>query len=515
MTPFLVFRVWLARASPAKKASAVASSVLVLALLVWVAVPPGNVTSAVVSGLAGSTAADAGSAGVSPTSPGTGTPASRASGSSSSPAATALTAVPGELPAPSGPSPIASITGSVPVAGHAVCHGTAPPIKIGVVLISIGIGSLSINSTFGVPNPSQQEADFNAVFDAVNKAGGVICHPLVGDFQSFDELDASTAQSACLQFVQDKVSLILGGFLPQASDTCPLQHHIPVFEEIQIPSAAAHQFFPYYFSASGELEVLLNNFAHAIARMGYFSSSKGFKKLGILYRDCIPGEFQVLVADVEHVGVSAHAISSFDVGCPSGFAAPSTLEQAVLQFQQAGVTAVTPIDGSDLQTFSNRAQQQGFHPQWLLPDDGTVATSAVSTFQPNPANFNGAVAITPEQYGAIAAGLPETSPTKTCDQIMTSHGLPTVYESADQFAGSTCSLTWMADAAIANAPSLSAEELAPGLTQAGAVAFSFPDGPNNFSAPRTTYGGQYWRPITFSTACHCWKVTNPTFQPSF
>jgi hypothetical protein len=425
-----------------------------------------------------------------------------------------LSASPGPAPATTA-STSASAPGSQPSSGQAGCTGTASPIKIGVVLIEVGSGSASINGTFGVPSPSQQQADFNAVFDAVNKAGGVLCHPLVGDFQNYDELDSSTAQSACLQFVQDGVFLILGGFLPQASDTCPLQNHVPLFEEIQVPAAAVQQFYPYYFSPSGELQVLLNNFAHAVAGMGYFGPSKGFKKLGILYRDCIPGEYQSLVADVQSSGVAVGAINSFDVGCPSGFTAPTVLEQAVLQFRGAGVTTVAPIDGPDLQNFTNVAQQQGFHPQYLLPDDGTVATSGVATFAPNPQNFNGAVAITASQYGAIAAGLPETAPTKTCDRIMTSHGLPTVYQSSDQFAGSTCSLTWMAQAAIENDPAMARTGLAQGLTRAGSVALSFPDGPNNFAAPRTTYGGQYWRPITFSASCSCWKVISPTFQPSF
>jgi hypothetical protein len=33
--------------------------------------------------------------------------------------------------------------------------------------------------------------------------------------------------------------------------------------------------------------------------------------------------------------------------------------------------------------------------------------------------------------------------------------------------------------------------------------------------PGTTYGGEFWRPVTFFSSCGCWKVDDPTFRPSF
>jgi hypothetical protein len=291
---------------------------------------------------------------------------------------------------------------------------------------------------------------------------------------------------------------------------------LPVFEEILIPGATVKQYYPYYFSIDGELDVVLKNTAQALGHMGYFGAGKGFKKLGVFYRDCIAGEYQAWVGDVEAAGIPASAISSFDVGCPSAFAAPSAVEEAVLQFQEAGVTTVSPIgEYEDLKAFTNEANSQGFHPQYVLPDDGTVAVSGSAALEPNPSNFNGAVAITPGQYGAIGSNLPESAATKSCDQIMTSHSLPTVYNSGDQYAGSACNQIWMFQAAASRDPSLTQPGLVAGLDRAGSIATSFPDGPTNFGAPGTTTGGEFWRPVSFHSSCGCWMVDNPTFQPSY
>jgi len=58
-------------------------------------------------------------------------------------------------------------------------------------------------------------------------------------------------------------------------------------------------------------------------------------------------------------------------------------------------------------------------------------------------------------------------------------------------------------------------QVAAGLQRAGSVPFSFPYGPNNFSASGGSYGGQMWRPVRYHASCHCWQTDNPNFQPSF
>jgi hypothetical protein len=68
---------------------------------------------------------------------------------------------------------------------------------------------------------------------------------------------------------------------------------------------------------------------------------------------------------------------------------------------------------------------------------------------------------------------------------------------------------------MVHAPTLSPDALAGGLNAAGTIDYSFPYGPNDFTAPGTTWGGQFWRPLNYSASCACWKVTDPNYQPSF
>jgi hypothetical protein len=226
---------------------------------------------------------------------------------------------------------------------------------------------------------------------------------------------------------------------------------------------------------------------------------------------------QALLADLQAVGVPSSAIDRADLGCPSAFAPPSAIEQAVVKFKSDGVTTAT-IDNAiqDTQNITRTSQSQGFRPQWAIPDTGLVVTTGNPTFAPDPNNFDNALAITPEQYGANnMPGFKESPTDVQCDQIMTSHGQPGVMASQDQFSGWVCDTAWMFVAALNHAPSVAQDQLAVGLQRAGSVPFAFPYGPNNFSAPGTTWGGEFWRPITYRSSCRCWQTDNPNFQPPF
>jgi hypothetical protein len=103
----------------------------------------------------------------------------------------------------------------------------------------------------------------------------------------------------------------------------------------------------------------------------------------------------------------------------------------------------------------------------------------------------------------------------TCDQIMTSHGLPPVLQSPDDYAGSVCNHMTLLIDGIDHAPDLSPADFYQGVVANGPITFSFADGPAEFGQPGVTTGGQYWRPLTFMTSCACWKVDEPAFQPPF
>lgn len=92
-------------------------------------------------------------------------------------------------------------------------------------------------------------------------------------------------------------------------------------------------------------------------------------------------------------GVPSSEVVSYDMGCPQAFASPSDIENAIVKFQQNGVKDMTEIDElGDFAAFTNTAQSQGYHPKWLLADDGLLEISS-GTQAPNSNNINNAVAI--------------------------------------------------------------------------------------------------------------------------
>jgi Periplasmic binding protein len=519
MTPFLQFRIWLRRASATQKLSAFGAGAIALALVVWAAVPTGNPGSTpIASGIQGSSSTVGSGPSGSTGSSSARTTMTTLAGAAAAAAASGASAAQGGSGSSATTVPgLGSSPGSFGGSGSAGCARMGT-VKIGVVAPTAAGGSL--DAVIGNPPAAQEEGDYAAVIDSVNKAGGVDCNKLVGEYAQADLTNPSGVQQACLQFQQDHVFAVLGGFEPEFSDQCLLNAHIPVIDEVPIPQGDATKYYPYYFSTYPTYERLYKNFVGAVNQMGYFGPSHHFAKLGIFYRDCTSEVNRALISYLAAVGISGSKVVTADLGCPATFASPATIEEDALTFKGDGVTtAIIDNDIPDVQNISNESDKAGFHPAWILPDYGESATMQSANFHPTPASeMEGAVAITSGQYGAIASHLPESPATVACDKIMTSHGLPTVYQSGDQFAGSTCSLVWMLVTAMKRG-GVNPLALVAGLHAAGSTETSFPNGPDNFSAPGTTAGGEYWREIVYhgtsNGGCQCFTVVNPTWRPSY
>jgi hypothetical protein len=172
----------------------------------------------------------------------------------------------------------------------------------------------------------------------------------------------------------------------------------------------------------------------------------------------------------------------------------------------------------DFANFTKVAQQQGFKPKYGLADDGLVPISTSQGLNDDYNNIDGAIAITGDRYGEeTTPGLAEhpTAGTQRCNAIFAAKGRPPVYKQMVGFGGVACDQLWMVQAAVSHAPSLERTALAAGLQASKTIDLSFPRGPADFSGPRVTYGGQFWRPEQFLKTCGCWRIVDPTFRPSF
>ena len=515
MTPFQQFRLWARRAPVNERVSASIAAAVVLALLGWLIVPAATKTGGSSRLVARSTGPANGGAGEGGIARGGG---GGAAGGTGAGGAAGQTTAGGAAAAGGG----AGVSGAAGVAGSGACVSppggdqgvSATEIKVAITLVNI-VGPAG-NSTFGVPSTAEQQTDYQQDIDALNAAGGVACRKLVAQFFTANPVDQNDLEQKCLDIAQAKPFLVIesGGYTGSSIVTCYPQHQLPLFGSGLISGSERDQYYPYMFGA-GRWETLYRNAVLALQARGFFSAANGFKKLGLIYRSCLPEVNAAFTTSLQQAGIPSAQIVSYNAGCPSGFVSPSDIQQAVLKFEQTGVTHMTEnLFYADFANFTKIAQQQDFRPKYGLADDGIVPITK-GNLSPDHDNIANAIAISSNRFAEEQTpGLSPTAGTAKCDAIYKAHNRPQVWTQAVGFGGLTCNLVWMVAAAIGHAPSLQRTALASGLQAAKTIDYAYPSGPADFTGPKVTYGDQFWRPLEFMPSCGCWRVIDPAFRPS-
>jgi len=296
MTLLQQFRLWARLAPMGERLSALVGSAMVLALVTWLLVPSSSANSFAGGNQAGYKSGDAVAQTTSTTalsSTSTTSMGSSTNGASSLQSSGALSPSSGVPSQRSGVAPQNSGANS-----HGGC--VAPPgtdqgvsatqIKVAMIIGDVaGIG----NSAIGIPTAAEQEQYFQWVVNSVNASGGVACRQLVPVFVSANPADSSSLQTACLNAEQAGVFAVLdeGSYSQDpAIANCFPQNQIPYFTALMVSQAEQSQGYPYVISLTSLLEVLYHNTVFALNQMGEFSPNNGFRKLGIIYRDCNPQE---------------------------------------------------------------------------------------------------------------------------------------------------------------------------------------------------------------------------------
>jgi hypothetical protein len=512
MTPFQEFRDWARRGPTEERLLAFVAAVLAAALVAWLAVPDGGRATAIATGDTGGLTSTRPAGTATTLTPGT--PTSEPAPTSGSTSA-AVNGATGSVAAKAGPSGTASGCVAPPGSDTGV---TASTIKIAVTLVNLAAGAT--NDAFGLPSTEDQQRDYQLVADAINAGGGVACRKLVLQFFKGNPLDQSDLQQKCLDVIEAGAFAVVDAgayYTNPAIATCFPTNRIPFLSAGPQPNSALERFYPYLF-AKASVDTIYRNTVFALRDRGFFDPAKGMQKLGFVHRSCTPPIVQAYKGWLRDAGVPDARLVTYDVGCPSGsgFTSPATLAQAVLKFQQSGVTHVTHANfGADFSTFTKIAQQQRFNPKYGFGDEGIVAITYSNT-RPDYANLADAIAITPDQYGQERTpGLPASPRTAECDRIYTAHGVPDGAHGRQGFNGAVCNQLWLITAAIGHAPSLQRASVAAGMNATKSLEVSYPFGPNDFSGNRVTTGGQFWRPLQFLAACSCWRVIDPAFRRSY
>ena len=514
MTPTQQFRLWARRAPTPERAAVGIATVVVIALLAWL-LAPGSGSGATKLASGGGAAASGGEAAV----VGGASGAAGAQGGASAAAGTGAASGSGGTAAASAAQAAGTNGGA---GGHVgpgcppVAPGTkgvsATQMKLAVMLVDVA--GPAADSTFGIAPPAQQKADYDALFDSFNKAGGIACRKLVAQYYQVNPADQNDQQNKCLTAAQAQPFAVIDpGSYSFTSPMCFPQHHMPYFGGFFNSIQQSHDAYPYLFNL-GTYDHLYRDAVLGFGERGAYDPAKGFKKLGLIYRDCHQELVTQELSALHQAGLRDDQIITYDFGCPTAFASPSDIQAAILKFRNAGVTHLTGVYVyGDLANFTNVAQQQNFKPQYLLADDGIIAIS-YGNLRPNPANIANALAITSGRYAEERTpGLQPTPGTAACDAMYAAHGMAPTYK-VDPEAGNACNELWMIKAGAEHAPVLSAETLAVGLQRTKSIDFSYPNGPNDFSGPEVTLGGEFWRMTQYFPDCSCWRVIDPTFHPN-
>jgi hypothetical protein len=524
MGAFAELRAWLRGASTSSRGLAAIGGALGLALLGWLLVPPGDEAPR------GATSVNAGAptastiASPSDQSPNddvaAGPGAAHGGNGSAAPSSGAPTPVRGGQapssatptparggPAPSSGTPTPARGGPAPSSACASPPGASPGITGSEIKIAIGnteIVGPAANGLFGIPPSEYLRSEYDAVIDSINRSGGVACRKLVAQYYKINPSDQSAMQQQCRDIADSGVYAVLddGGWasVSTATVTCFAQRKILYLGAYFLGRALVERLYPYVFSFYN-YEELYRNTAFALRDRGFFQASNGFAKLGFLYRDCYKDSVESFVGSLHDAGIPDNKIVRYSLGCPSVFATPADIQQAVLTFRREGVTHLTAAFAlGDFGNFTKVAQQQGFRPKYGLPDE-TLIPISYGSMRADPQNIAGAIAISVSRNGEEhTPGFAPSPGSARCNQIMKSHGLKSVYEEPTG-AGNACSLLWVLQAGMQHA--------------AKSIDVSYPQGPNDLSRPRTMTGGQFWRPAQYFVECECWRVIDPNFKPSY
>lgn len=522
-TPFQQLRFWARRAPASQRVGAVVGGVLVTVAVLMLMLP---VTS------------DANSAGEAiPAAPGAATGSTEGD-----PAATSgdgVASTPGadiapEFSVPGQPSPGARANPGDRGTGNTAGSGRPAETSAGGAGSQQGSGCVSppgtdqgvtereIRLAFLIPHvPGATEdetsrvrgsfsaADFEATYAALvkhfNEKQPIACRKLVADYIRVNPLVESELQATCRDVEQKKPFAVFptGAYILYAHlAACYPRAGIPYINPSIISLKQEREGWPYMLSSKGITEVNLRNTAHALHELGWFSAATGFKKLGLLYRSCEPqvvGNYKTYLAEV---GIKVE--DEYNFGCGTA-GDDANAQQAVLQFQRAGVTHVTTVGMGTADIFARRAKDQGYAPKYGFPGDTAIGAAAVG--EVDRSYLVGAIYIDQSRYFDDTINAPLSPGSQRCQDILVAAGRPPLYRQPSGYGGWICNGLFQLELAINNAPVLQRNALATGLRKAGTFDFSYPLGPADFSYDvfgPTASGGQNWRILDFKGDCACW-----------
>lgn len=515
MTPFLQFRLWLQRGPSSERVAAGLASVLLLALLVWAAVPlngegpSADVTLGAGAPTDGQVASDQAVPGGAP-----GEGPIEGAGELGEPGSASPTVTSG--PGGSGAAgPTEGTAGAE--AGGDRCAGLkasdqgVSPTEVFVAVSVIELGGEIANSAVGFR--SDLDDVVQAATAGVNADGGVACRKLRIKVYKVNPLDQNDTRAKCLQMVDDKPFAVIdwAGFLDPASRACFGAAKLPYQSLAPVNQEEVDRAFPYMYSQAPTTDRDMRNWVFEAHARRSFDPKNGFRKLGLLLDACNSKANSALLENLAKVGVPREQTSSFTTSECGGLASTSEISQAFVQHRNAGVSHVYfGVNGADAQNYVRQADSVAWKPFYMVSDSAgaTLPEGGRSNW---PAGFDGAIAITSLRTGELNSGIQHPLVQPCFEWMKKANIQPPAGEEFGLLA--TCDMFRLfVAAANAAGPQLVRSTLLDGLAKVGRFEGAQHMGAV-FDRPGKVTGGDFIRAIQWHLDCTCWKVLDRDLKP--
>jgi ABC-type branched-subunit amino acid transport system substrate-binding protein len=416
-------------------------------------------------------------------------------------------------PAAGGPAAAAGTAGPAagPAAGQAAGSAPLTASDVGVTPTSIKVGVQipdvrALEAAGYAVGPGDAERQWAAVFDEVNRNGGVNGRKVEYVFKAVDAIDQARMRQACLEWADEKVFAVVGsnGYYGPAVDCVIQEKKIPFLHNQQGTAVQYRAASTRYFTTAMQFDRTLKNWADFLQRTGALRG----QTVGVMYPASTAAEtaaWNAFVADLQRLGASKVVPYSFS---PEVQTAAGQVPAAVAQFQREGVTAVlNGIIFLNANQFVTQAEAQRATWRYYTSDvaDATLDFAA----QRMPDSFDGAIGMSVFRNGDSRSGVPEPAFERAC--IDRYRAVPGAQDRSDR--GTTPHAHTRIVCTLASTFVAAAQKAGPQLTRDGWAAAMQALGERNdlpglggtLLAPGRNDMANQLRPMQWSKSCRCWS----------
>ncbi len=280
-------------------------------------------------------------------------------------------------------------------------------LKIGIAVPDLGeFGTLSEEHDLG-----DVQEQFEAVLDGWRRNGRVPVHGRDVSFvyRSYDILSSEEKIAACQELIQEEkvFTVIAGRFFDEGAQCVAERFETPLVTYSPGLADVYERGAPNYFSLRPAFADMFANFVAWADVNGHFEG----KTIGLYYEEETETDIETGIRqEMERRGYEIEE----EVAAEGAGIGSSQDSVAVQRFQSAGVDLVLPlVGGSSAANFTRQAESQGYEPDYLTTDYGSVTTDAgTGLYEPN--QWDGTFAMTTGRVGEVKAGMSLTQETQYC-----------------------------------------------------------------------------------------------------